>query len=64
MQLNKKFFFGIYKVEPSGEWFLELIQDSLGLSLSTLKFNALDTRISQLVFPLPGEMSGLRTIEC
>lgn len=28
VQLKKKYFFGIYKVEPSGEWLLELTQDS------------------------------------
>lgn len=60
---NLLLFFCIYKVDPSGEWLIQPMQDSVDLSLFALKFNALGTRNSMLFTP-PGETSGLRIIEC
>lgn len=58
MQLKKKFFFGIYKVEPSGEWFLELTQESLGVSYEYFQSHSwhhlyLETDISDYLSLMP-----------
>lgn len=58
------FFFCIYKVEPSGEWLMQPLQESQSLNLSALKLNALGTRNSMPFSTLPGKTSGCRIIEC